>query len=288
MVLIKVNATTVMPTEFEWFTTFSTPSGEARPFPIVMGHEFSGVVASMGSNVEGFGVGEEVYGLNDWFINGAQAEYCVVAGSALARKPKTIDHVRSAVVPISALTAWQGLFEKLRLEKGQSVLIHGASGGVGQFAVQMAHAHGARVVATASGANMDFVRLLGAEQVIDHRASRFEDLVTGVDAVFDAVGGEILKRSWSVLKPGGRLVTIATNSVSDTEQRVRDAFFIVRADGRQLGQIAGMIDAGEIRVFVAGIFPLSETAKAYSPGSKGRLPGKIVIRVVAEMPEAQI
>ena len=237
-VLVHVHATAVMPTELQWFPTFNLQSGESRPFPIVLGHEFSGVVESVGADVSSVTVGERVFGINDWFTNGAQAEYCVAAASALARKPASLDHVQSAVVPISALTAWQGLFEKLKLERGQHVLIHGAAGAVGTFAVQLARWRGAHVIATASAANVDFVRTLGAEQVIDYRATRFEDVVQDVDAVFDVVGGDTLDRSWGVLKKGGKLVTVASTSEGNVEQRVRDAFMLVRADGSQLTQIA--------------------------------------------------
>src|SRR5258708_4250609 len=207
--LVKVHATAVTPTELQWFPTFNTQSGEPRPFPIVLSHEFSGVVESLGTNVNSFKIGEEVYGLNDWFANGAQAEYCVVKATALARKPASLDHAHAAVVPISALTAWQGLLEKTKLVRGQRVLIHGAAGGVGNFAVQLARWRGAHVMATASAANLDFVRSLGAEDVIDYRTTRFEDTARNVDVVFDSLGGETLERSWPVLKPGGRLVTIA-------------------------------------------------------------------------------
>ena len=152
--LVKVHATAVTPTELRWIPTFNTPSDGPRPFPIVLSHEFSGVVESVGANVCGVTVGEEVYGLNDWFTNGAQAEYCVVPACAMARKPKSLNHAESAVVPISALTAWQGLFERARLERGHRVLIHGAAGGVGAFAVQLARWRGARVIATASAENL--------------------------------------------------------------------------------------------------------------------------------------
>src|SRR5882724_4403224 len=211
-VLIKVYATTVMPTELEWVPTFQKQSGEPRAFPIVLSHEFSGVVESVGANVGAVSVGEEVFGVNDWFINGAQAEYCVVAGTALSRKPKSLRHVEAAVTPISALTAWQGLFEKGQLERNQRVLIHGGSGGVGTFAVQLARWRGAHVTATASAGNLDFVRALGADKVIDYQATRFEDVICDVDVVLDGVGGDTLERSWKVLKPGGKLVAVASST----------------------------------------------------------------------------
>jgi NADPH:quinone reductase-like Zn-dependent oxidoreductase len=278
-VLVKVCATAVMPTEFQWFTTFSKPSGEPRPFPIVLSHEFSGVVGAVGTRGNGLSVGDKVYGLNDWFINGAQAEYCVVEPAALARKPQSIDHVQSAVVPISALTAWQGLFEKAKLERGQRILIHGAAGGVGSFAVQMAHWGGAYIIAPVSSSNFEFVRSLGADEVIDYRTTRFEDVVREVNIVFDAVGGETLERSWAVLAKSGRVVSIADKSEGATEQRVRDAFMLVRADGSQLAQITNLIDAGKLRVFVGKVFPLAEAREAYAQARQGGQRGKIALRV---------
>lgn len=279
-VLVRVHGAAVMPTEIQWSPTFQTRAGDPRPFPIVLGHEFSGVIEKTGPNVSDLRVGQEVFGLNDWFINGAQAEYCVVDAAGLARKPKSLNHSEAAVVPISALTAWQGLFEKGNLQRGQRVLIHGAAGGVGSFAVQLARWRGARVIATASAGNLDFVRALGADQVIDYRATRFEDVICDVEVVFDAVGGESLARSWNVLKPGGRVVTVATASEENREPRVLDAFMIVRADGSLLAQLAAMIDAGELRVFVAQTFELAEAREAYGRASQGGMRGKIALRII--------
>jgi NADPH:quinone reductase-like Zn-dependent oxidoreductase len=156
------------------------------------------------------------------------AEYCVASANALAFKPRTLDYIHSAVAPISALTAWQGLFKRANLQGGQRVLIHGAAGGVGIFAVQLARWRGARVVATASFGNLDFVRSLGANEVIDYQKTRFEDTVRDVDVVFDGVGGETLDRSWEVLAKGGKLVTIASQSAESADPRARDAFMLVR------------------------------------------------------------
>ncbi len=279
-VLVKVHATAIMPTELQWFTTFSLPFGEPRPFPIVLSHEFSGVIESLGPKVTGFSAGDEVYGLNDWFVNGAQAQYCVVKAKGLARKSRSLNHIQSTVVPISALTAWQGLFEIGRLERGQRVLIHGAAGGVGSFAVQLAHWRGARVIAPISSGNFDFVRSLGADEVIDYRTTRFEDVAKEVDVVFDGVGGETLERSWSVLAKGGRVVTFATKSEGSADGRIRSAFMLVQADGSQLAEIAELIDAGELRVFVAKVFPLAAARHAYARAQHGKMQGKIALRVM--------
>src|SRR5262245_23719141 len=185
-VLVKVHATSITPSELEWFTTFTLPFGEPRPFPIVLSHEFSGVVATVGAKVSGFSAGDEVFGVNDWFMNGAQAEYCVAKASALARKPKSLYHVQAAVVPMSALTAWQCLFAKAKLQRHERILIHGAAGGVGSFAVQLARWRGAHIIAPISSGNFEFVRSLGADELIDYRTTRFEEVVKDLDVVFDA------------------------------------------------------------------------------------------------------
>jgi NADPH:quinone reductase-like Zn-dependent oxidoreductase len=281
-VLVKVHATAIMPAELQWVPTFSKRTGEPRPFPIVLSHEFSGVVESVGSNVSGITPGEAVYGLNDWFANGAQAEYCVVQATALAPKPKSLDHLQSAVAPISALTAWQGLFDKAALQPGQRVLIHGAAGGVGSFAVQLAHGRGVFVAATSSSGNRDFVRSLGADQVIDYRAARFEDVVRNMDVVFDGVGGDTLERSWGVLKPGGKVITFSTESGAAREQRTREAFMLVQASSSQLRQIGELIDGGKLRVIVAEVFPLAKIREAYARARQAHPPGKIAVRVLEQ------
>jgi len=278
--LIKVHATGIMRTELEWFPTFFQKSGEPRPFPIVLSHEFSGVVAALGPGVQNVKVGDAVYGLNDWFINGAQAEFCTVGASAVAPKPKSLDHVQSGVVPISALTAWQGLFQHGQLQAGERVLIHGGAGGVGTFAIQFARARGAHVIATASGGNVDFVRSLGANEVVDYHKAKFEDTARDVDLVFDVVGGETLQRSFGVLKKGGRAVTAATGAGDSSDLRIRAAFMFVEAHGSQLAEIAAQIDAGKIRVFVADVFPLEKAREAYARSEQGKMRGKVALRVV--------
>jgi NADPH:quinone reductase-like Zn-dependent oxidoreductase len=278
-VLIEVHATAVTPTELQWFPTFNTPTGEPRTFPIVLSHELTGKVAALGDGVANLKVGDEVYGINDWFTNGAQAEFCVAPASGLAPVPSSLDHVQSAVVPISALTAWQGLFDRLNLMKGQRILIHGAAGGVGIFAVQLAHWHGARVIATASAGNLDFVRSLGADQVIDYQNKRFDDDLCDIDVVFDSVGGDTLQRSWKLLRADGKIVTIAAQSEGIKEQRVRDSFMLVKSDGAQLAKISNLIDSGEIRVFSGGAFPLAQARDAYERALKGKMRGKIALSV---------
>ena len=263
-ILVRVRAAAVTLTELLWSTTWTTPAGEPRPFPIIPGHEFSGEVHGVGPGVNDVAVGEAVFGMNDWFGDGAQAEFCVARTVDVAPKPKSVDHVTAAVVPISALTAWQGLAERAKLARGERVLVHGAAGIVGLFAVQIAHGIGAHVIATASEHNVEFARGLGADEVIDYRARPFEDAATGVDVVFDTVGGDTLARSWPILRPGGSMVTIAADAEHTSEQRVKDAFFIVEPNREQLSRIARMIDAGELRPVVGAAFPLAEARRAYA------------------------
>ena len=278
-VLVKVHASAVTPTEFSWLPTFMTRTGEPRSFPIVLGHEFSGAIEEVGEAVNGLRVGDAVYGMNDWLANGAQAEYCVAPAAALAPMPSTLDPTKAAVVPISALTAWQGLFERCRLEAGERVLVHGGAGGVGVFAVQLAHWRGAHVIATASTRNVDFVRSLGAVEVVDYQTTPFERVVREADVVFDAVGGETLDRSWSMLRPGGRLVTIAAQSEAMKDPRVRDAFFIVEQNAGQLAEIGRLLDSGKVRAFVETVFGLNQAREAYARANRGGMRGKVALQV---------
>jgi NADPH:quinone reductase-like Zn-dependent oxidoreductase len=278
-VLVRVHAAGVTPTELVWGPTWTTAAGAPRPFPIIPGHEFSGEVVEVGRGDLSVAVGDFVYGLNDWFRDGASAEFCVARADEVARKPDAIDHVASAVTPISALTAWQGLIERGRLTAGERVLIHGAAGAVGHFAVQVAAWQRAHVIGTVSPHNAAFVRGLGASEVIDYWASRFDDVVHEVDLVFDTVGGETLDRSWGVLKPGGRLVTIAASAEGARDPRVQEAFFIVRSDPGQLDEIARLIDSGKLRPVVDAVFPLDQAAQAYRHKP---VRGKVALRVVGE------
>jgi NADPH:quinone reductase-like Zn-dependent oxidoreductase len=278
-ILIRVQAAGVTPTELSWYPTTHAKDGSAR-IGAVPGHEFSGVVESLGKNVTGFNVGDEVYGMNDWFADGATAEYCIAAPGSTAKKPAKLSHVEAATVPIGALTAWQGLRIKADIQPGQRILIHGGAGAVGLFAVQLAHLRGARVIATTAAATMDFVRSLGADRVLDYGAQRFEDEVKDIDVVFDTVGGATRDRSWSVLKPGGMLVTIAADAETTSEQRVKDAFLLVEANAAQLAEMGRMLDTGTLKTFVKAVVPFQEAAAVYSGKVKGQLAyGKTVVAV---------
>jgi NADPH:quinone reductase-like Zn-dependent oxidoreductase len=274
-VLIQVRAAGVTPSELGWYPTTRTKDGGVRT-GAVPGHEFSGTIAAKGANVDAFEAGDEVYGMNDWFAAGATAEFCVTLPQNIAKKPASLSHEAAATVPIASLTAWQGLLDKAKLQPGERVLVHGGAGAVGLFAVQEAHLRGAYVIATASANDQDFVKQLGADEVIDYAGTSFENVVQKVDVVFDAVGGETRERSWSVLKPGGRLVTIASDGEEATDQRVKDAFFIVEPNQQHLVEVAKQFDEARMKTFVKAAVPLDQASAAYDGTLKsGR--GKLVI-----------
>src|SRR5688500_16033322 len=238
--LVRVHAAGISPAEFTW-RIYETPDGHSR-LPKIPSHEMSGVVAAVAPDVQDVAVGEAVYALTDFFRDGAAAEYVAVRAADLAPKPRTLDHAAAATVPLSALTAWQVLFDHARLAPGQRVLIHGAGGGVGSFAVQLARWRGAHVIGTAAARNVEFVRGLGADEVIDHRATPFETVVRDVDVVLDSVGGAVTERSWSVLRPGGLLVTIVRQPPEWTAGRAaRGLFFIVEPRRTQLNELSRLI-----------------------------------------------
>lgn len=277
--LIRVRAAGVTPTELFWYPSTHTKDGGART-GAVPGHEFSGVIEALGKGTSDFHAGNEIYGMNDWFADGATAEFCVTEPNNVALKPKTLSHEQAATVPIGALTAWQGLFDRAKIQSGQRVLIHGGAGAVGLFAVQLARLRNAHVITTASARSTEFLRQIGADEVIDYQTSRFEDTVDPVDIVFDAVGGETLDRSWAVLKPNGRLVTIAADSEGTSEQRVKDAFFIVEPNQKQLVEVGRLLDAGTLKVFVGAVVPLEQASVAYGADVRGKRDhGKTVITV---------
>jgi NADPH:quinone reductase-like Zn-dependent oxidoreductase len=274
-ILIQVSAAGVTPTEKLWYTTTHHADGTTRSRAIP-GHEFSGTVAALGAGATSYRPGDAVFGLNDWFAEGATAEFCIATPSNLALKPSSLSHAQAAAAPIGSLTAWQGLHLHAKLQKGERVLIHGGAGAVGLFAVQLAKSQGAYIIATSSKVNIDFVKQLGANEVIDHRERRFEE-AGPVDVIFDTVGGETRDRSWHLLKPGGRLVTIAADAESNTDPRVKNAFFIVEQNGEQLAALGKLFDSGELKAFVKAELPIEEADHAYS-GSIAGNPGKLILQ----------
>ena len=280
-VLLRVHASGVTPSELEWSGTWVDRAGAPRTPPIIPGHEVAGVVEAAGPAVAGLAVGDAVYGFIDSRRDGADAEYVAVRATELAPKPATLTFAEAAAVPLSALTAWQALFDHGDLHDGQRVLIHGGAGGVGSFAVQLARWRGAHVTATASARDAELVRDLGAGDVIDYRARRFEEAVADLDLVLDTVGGETWERSWDVLRPGGRLVSIAVPRPPEREtgDGRRAIWFVVEPNRAQLIDIGGLIDGGHLRPIVSAVLPLARGRDAYGPSRHRGGPGKIVLLV---------
>jgi len=278
--LVAVYAAALTPAELTWKETWADHSGTSR-LPIIPSHEVSGVVAALGEGVSDLAPGAAVYGLTDFSRDGAAAEFVAVRAADLAPKPRSIGHLHAAAMPLSALTAWQALFDHGRLAAGQRVLIHGAAGGVGSFAVQLAGAKGAEVIAVASGRHREFLRGLGANTVVDYETARFEEVAHDVDLVLDTVGGETLKRSWAVLKPGATLVSIAEPPPEPDAIRAgaRGVFFIVEPNRAELCELARLTDAGQLQTFVSEVFELSRAREAYETLLRGHLRGKIVLCV---------
>jgi NADPH:quinone reductase-like Zn-dependent oxidoreductase len=278
--LVRVAATAVIATELTWDLTYQTGAGAPRSTPI-LGHDLSGTVAGLGVGVTEFALGDAVYGLTAFGRDGAEAEYAIALPDELAPRPRTLDDAQAASVPLAALTAWQALFTHAHLTAGQTALIHGAAGGVGSYAVQLARWAGARVITTSSGRNVEFLRALGADECLDYTTQRFEAVVHDADLVFDTVGHDTLERSWQVVKPGGHLVSVV--SPPPVQQSARDdirfIWFVVEPSGEQLRQLGDLLDAGRVRPIVAQTFPLAEARRAYEEGLKGHARGKIVLTV---------
>src|ERR687890_556629 len=277
-ILLEVHAASFTPTELDWPSTWVNRAGNARPTPIPA-HEVSGTVIALGFGTTGFAVGDEVYGLTDWYRDGAAAGYVAVEARNLAPKPRSLDHERAAAVPLAALTAWQALFEHGGLSAGQSVLIHGAGGGVGVFAVQLARRAGAHVVATGRAWAEDLVRGLAAEEFIDTERRRFKEVAGEVDVVFDLVGGEIRRRSWGLLKPGGVLVSVVEPPEEAGRSGAGGGFFVADAGRGAVAELARRIDAGELRSIVGEVFQLERGREAFEAKRRSGVPGKVVLRV---------
>ena len=279
-VLVKVRAAGITPTEFTWNSTFTTKDKRNR-LPIVPAFEVAGTAEKIGSEASNLARGDAVYGLLDFWRDGAAAEYVAARASDLAPKPKSLSFTYAAAIPLSGLTAWQSLFDYAKLSKGDTVLVHGAGGGVGTFAVQFARWRGAHVFATCSGEKASLVRSLGADRVIDYTSTKFQDELSGLDVVLDTVGGEVLENSWRVLRRGGSLVTIVGDAPEEKASKydVKGFSILVEPNRKELVEIASLVDAGEIKAVVDAVFPLSRAREAYEAGLKGHNRGKLVLRV---------
>ncbi|MEV8516374.1 NADP-dependent oxidoreductase [Dactylosporangium sp. NPDC051484] len=282
-VLVAVHAAAITFAELGWDLSWTTRDGHDRT-PVIPSHEVSGTVVAPGAGVTELDSGDEVYGLIDFDRDGAAAEFVAVPSEALAIKPGTLSHAESAALPLSALTAWQALVDHAGLTAGETVLIHGGAGGVGVYATQLAADLGATVVATDLPEHADTVRALGADRFIDVTRDDFDRELAGVDVVLDTVGGSTLARSYPVLRPGGRLVTLGAPPDHElaAAHRVHAMFFVVRPDRTQLQRLAALVDAGRLRSVVSATFPLADGGAAYASGTQPRKPGKTVLIVRPE------
>jgi NADPH:quinone reductase-like Zn-dependent oxidoreductase len=274
-VIVEVHAASFTPDELNWPGTWTDRAGRDRT-PTIPGHEMSGVVVELGYGTTGLVVGEPVFGLTDWARNGTLAEYVAVEARNLAPLSADIDLVAAAALPMPGLTAWQGLFDHGHLASGQTILIHGAAGGVGSMAVQLALEAGARVIGSGRTAQKETILGHGVDEFLDLQQDRLED-VGGVDVVFDVLGGEILDRSAQLVRRGGSLVTIAEPPRVQPEG-AQAIFFIVEPDRPQLAELERRLHAGRLRPSVGAVFPLADAPSAFDPAHRAH--GKTVIRVV--------
>jgi NADPH:quinone reductase-like Zn-dependent oxidoreductase len=273
-VIVRVHAAGFTPGELTWPGTWTDRAGRDRT-PSVPGHELSGVVAELGYGTTGLTVGQRVFGLADWLRDGSLAEYTAIEARNLAPLPAGIDHTVAAALPISGLTAWQALFDHAQLRTGQTVLVHGAAGGVGSIGVQLARELGARVIGTGRARDRQTALGLGADAFVDLQADRLED-VGQVDVVFDVIGGEVAERSVPLVRPGGTLVTI----VGPPQARPADGrviFFVVEPDRLRLADLAERVRSGRLKPIIGPVLPLADAPAAFAPGH--RVPGKTIIRV---------
>lgn len=256
--------------------------------PLIPGLDIAGIVEEAGANVTKFKPGDAVYACLGFGAEGGYAEYAIAQESEASPKPKGVTHEGAAAMPIAAATAWQALVQIANLGPGQTVLIHGGSGGVGVFAIQIAKARGAKVIATASAANQEFMRELGADRVLDYNATKFEEVVKDVDVVLDSVGGETLKRSYAVVKKGGIIVSLLEPpDKAELEAReIRGTAFMVSPNAGLLSDLTKLVEAKKLKPVVSKTFPLAEAAKAHEAIETGHTRGKIVLRV-ADEPKAE-
>ena len=276
-VLVRVYAAGVNPMDWK-FRSGLIKAFMPSTFPYVPGADLAGIVEKVGPGVTVFQPGQEVFGRSS---NGSYAQYSIAPANALALKPKTLSFAEAATIPVGATTAWQGIFDHGNLQPGQRVLILGGAGGVGVCAVQFARWKGAHVISTASTSNVDFVRSLGAETVIDYIKTRVGDEIHDVDLVFDTVGGEALASAYPTLKRGGTLVSIAgqPDEAKARELGVRTARFSAQVNGELLSTFAQIITEGQVKAVVGATFPLSEAGKAQALSHGGHGRGRIILEI---------
>ena len=279
-VLIKVHACGVNPVDWKIREGFMA-SMVHHTMPLILGWDVAGIVEETGALVKRFKQGDAVFCRPDTSKNGGYAEYIAVRTIEVAMAPKTIPLKTAAGIPLAAQTAWMALFELAGLREGQSVLIHGASGGVGSFAVQLAKVAGARVIATTSKVNIPMVKSIGADEVVDHVSEDFSKKVRDVDVVFDTIGGETQAKSWGVIRKGGILVsTVGADEKAAAAHGVTGRSFMLISNGARLQELAALVDAGKLSVVIDLKFPLIEAKTALDLSQSGHAKGKIIITVV--------
>ena len=257
---------------------------EKTAFPRILGADIAGVVEKTGSKITKFKAGDAVYAYISLDNEGGYAEYALATENEASPKPKSLDYVEAAAVPVVALTAWQALIDTAKLSAGETVLIHGGSGGVGTFAIQIAKGRGAKVIATASTANQDLLKQLGADVAIDYTKTKFEDIAKDVDVVLDSVGKDTLARSYGVMKKGGFIVSLVArpDQAELAKRGIRGSSLSAEPNSNELAEIGNLIDEKKIRVIVSQTFPLSEARKAHEQVATGHTRGKIVLKVADE------
>ena len=278
-VLVKVHAASINPVDYKT-RAGQYPAVKREQLPVTLGRDVAGTVEQCGTNAHRFKPGDAVYAMLDR-EHGGYAEYVIVKERDLVSKPQDLDFTEAAAVPLAAMTAWQGLFDHGALQAGQQVLIHGGAGGVGHFAIQLAKAKGAMVATTVAREDIEFVRELGADRPIDYRAERFEELLENVDLVLDLVDGETQERSWSVLKPGGRLISTLRQPSEERarERGVTAEHYMAQPDAAELQQISALIDAGTVKPRVQEVFPFSDVRAAQARLESAHVQGKIVLEL---------
>lgn len=279
-ILIRVVAASLNPVDAAVRQGYVKPlTGEK--FPLITGYDVAGVVEKAGAKVTKFKVGDAVYAFLSLKNGGGYAEYAVATEEEARLKAAGISFEQAAAVPLAGETAWQALIDTAKLQAGQTVLIHGGSGGVGSFAIQIAKATGAKVIATASTANQDLLKQLGADQAIDYTAAKFEDIVKDVDVVLDAVGKDVLQRSYGVVKKGGIIVTIAgrADKVEVEKRGIRAESIMVMPKAESLDALSKLIDAKKLTPIVSKTLPLSDAAKAQEEVARRHTRGKVVLKV---------
>ena len=281
-VLVKVEAVGVGPWD-GWIR--AGKSALPQPLPLTLGSDLSGEIVAIGTGVSELRVGDQIYGVTNPRFIGAYAEYALASAEMVSNKPASLTHAEAASVPVVSVTAWQALFDHAQLKAGQTVVIHGAAGNVGSYAVQLARRAGVQTIATVARDDISFVRNLGANTVIDYRTQRFEEEVRDADAVIDLVGGETQSRSFQVLRRGGKLISAVSHPDQDLANRhgVEATFFLVNVTRQYLTEIAHLFDSGKLRTNVGAVLRLAEAREAHFMLERMRPQpkGKIVLAVGA-------